>query len=151
MAYAQVVPHPAMQQGGPFLQQNPAFPPRPQMQFSPQQIHGQLRPLQPQSMPFPSHLGIRPGSINGMQSIHLPPNSHSLSGGELPLPLNSAMAELQRGSTTASGSMDGQASKHDVSKVDISTDGQRSSGSEHAGGEVVEPPAYLKRNEDGKT
>lgn len=147
------VPHPAMHQGGPFMQQSPAFPPRPLMQFSPQQIHGQQRHLQPQSMAFPSHLGIRPGVINGMQPMHLPPNSHGASGGELPP--NSAMTELPRGSAQAGSSMDGQASKQDAGKADISaggsTDGQRSLGSEHVGGEVVEPTAYLKRSEDTKT
>ncbi|KAL0917274.1 hypothetical protein M5K25_012325 [Dendrobium thyrsiflorum] len=150
----QVVPHPAMQQGSPFMQQGPAFPPRPLMQFSPQQIHGQQRQLQSQSMPFPSHLGIRPGVINGIPSMHLPQNSHAASGGELPP--GSAMSELPRGSAPSSSSMDAQASKQDASKADISagggsTDGQRSSGNEHASGEVVEPQAYLKRNEDSKT
>ncbi|XP_020587408.1 GRF1-interacting factor 2-like [Phalaenopsis equestris] len=151
----QVVPHPAMQQGGPFIQQGgPAFPPRPLMQYAPQQIHGQPRNLPPPSMPFPSHLGLRSGVINGMQSIHLPLNSHGASGGELPP--SSTMTELPRGSAPVSSSMDGQSSRLDAGKADISTggstDGQRSSGSEHVGGEVVEPPtAYLKRNEDSKT
>lgn len=85
--------------------------------------------------------------------MHLPQNSLAASGGELPP--GSAMPELPRGSAPSSSSMDAQASKQDATKADISTggstDGQRSSGIEHASGEVVEAQAYLKRNEESKT
>lgn len=147
------VPQPSMQQGAPFMHQNPAFSPRPLMQFNPQQLHEQQQQHQHRLMNFPPHMGMRPGVMNGLQAMqqamHHTQTSYGTGGEILP---GSAMAELPRGSASASRSMDGQASKQDAGRADPSNDGQRSSGTaEHGTGEVVEAAAYMKRQEDSKT
>ncbi|KAK8965909.1 GRF1-interacting factor 3 [Platanthera guangdongensis] len=145
------LPQPSMQQGAPFImQQNPAFSPRPLMQFNPQQLHDQQQ-QQHRLMNFPPHMGMRPGVMNGLQAMqqamHHSQSSYG-AGGEIPL--GSAMAELPRGSVSTSRPMDGQASKQDTGRADPSNDGQRGA-AEHGSGEVVEPAAYMKRQEDCKT
>ncbi|KAK8952140.1 GRF1-interacting factor 3 [Platanthera zijinensis] len=141
------LPQPSMQQGAPFMHQNPAFSPRPLMQFNPQQLHDQQQQQQHRLMNFPPHMGMRPGVMNGLQAMH---HSQTSYGAGCEIPLGSAMAELPRGSVSASRPMDGQASKQDTGRADPSNDGQRGA-VEHGTGEVVEPAAYMKRQEDCKT
>ncbi|KAG0485344.1 hypothetical protein HPP92_009219 [Vanilla planifolia] len=152
----QMIPQPMMQQqGGPFGQQVSAFPPRPAMQFNTPQIYEQRPQHQPQLMPFPGHMSLRPGVINGLHSMHAAQISQ---GGRSDLPPGSAMSELPRGSTPSSSSMEGQVSKLDTRKQTVAdsattsvADGQRSSATEHGVGEVAEAPTYQKRSEDSKT
>ncbi|KAG0447698.1 hypothetical protein HPP92_028222 [Vanilla planifolia] len=124
------------------------------MQFNTPQIYKMQPRHQPQLLPFPCHMSIRPVVINGLHYMHATQISH---GERSELPLGFAMPELTRGSTPSSSSMGGQASKLDARKqtiVDSATtsvdEGQRSSAAEHGGGEVSEAQTYQRRPEDSK-
>ncbi|XP_038990257.1 GRF1-interacting factor 2-like [Phoenix dactylifera] len=108
-ARPQMMPHGTMPQGGHYMQQGPMFPPRAPLQFSPQMQEQQLH-HQPQVLPFPGHMGMRPGATNGMHAMHAEP-SHGGSADHRPAP---NLAEFPRGISNPSSSVDGRGSKQDA-------------------------------------
>ncbi|XP_008783408.2 GRF1-interacting factor 2-like [Phoenix dactylifera] len=135
-ARPQTMPHGAMPQGAHYMQQGPMFPPRAPLQFNPQQMQEQQQQQQlhhqPQVLPFPGHMGMRPGAINGMHAMHADP-SHGGSADLRPAP---NLAEFPHGSSTPTGSIDGRGSKQDaggaVSEPATGADDHRNSGRERS-------------------
>ncbi|EHA8591054.1 putative GRF1-interacting factor 2 [Cocos nucifera] len=130
-----MMPQGTMPQGGHYMQQGPMFPPRAPLQFNPQMQEQQQLHHQPQVLPFPGHMGMRPGAINGMHAMHADP-SHGGSADHRPAP---NLSEFPQGSSTPSSSVDGRGSKQD------------------AGGAASEPAAaddqrnsVMGRNRDGE-
>ncbi|XP_072992984.1 GRF1-interacting factor 3-like [Typha latifolia] len=129
----QMMPQGAMPQGGHYMQPQPIFPPRAPLQFNPQQMQEQQQQLhQPQVMPFPGHMAMRPGGMNGMHGMHMEP-SH---GGSADLQPTSGLPEFARGNTPGSNA-DGRGSKQDAvgATSEPSADSRRSSGGANAGGD----------------
>ncbi|XP_072990599.1 GRF1-interacting factor 3-like isoform X1 [Typha latifolia] len=130
----QMMPHGPMLQGGNYTQQAPIFPSKAPLQFNPQQVQEQqLRP-QPQMFPFPAHMAMRPGIMNGMHSMQTEP-SH---GGSADLQQAAGLTEFQRGGIPSS-SLDGRGNKQDAggaSSERSAADSHRSSGAEHGSGEA---------------
>lgn len=141
----QMAPHPAMQQGGYYMQhpqaamaQQPGlFPPKMPLQFgNPHQLQEQAQQLQQlQQQAMQGQMGMRPGGANnGMHPMH--PEA-TLGGGSSGGPPPSAGLSDARGG-----------GKQDTSEAGASGgDGQGSSAAGH-GGDGESP--YLKGSEDGK-
>ncbi|XP_043726035.1 GRF1-interacting factor 2-like [Telopea speciosissima] len=156
----QMPPHPAMQQGGHYVQypqaamahQPGVFAPRAPLQFNPQQMQEQqqlqLQQQHQQAMQGP--MGMRPGANNGMLAVH---NETTVGGGGSQ-PSAVGLSEFTRGGGSgnsgagaSSGSLDVRGrSKHDVSEAG-SGDGQGNSAAGH--GSADGDPSYLKGAEDG--
>ncbi|KAJ4952167.1 hypothetical protein NE237_028999 [Protea cynaroides] len=155
----QMPPHPAMQQGGHYMQypqaamaQQPGvFAARPPLQFNPQQMQEQQHQLQLHQQSMQGPMGMRPGANNGMLAMH---NETTLGGGSGG-GHSSAMglSEFTRGggggnggAGASSGTLDVRGgSKHDVSEAG-SGDGQGNSAAGH--GSADGDPSYLKGAED---
>ncbi|XP_042506488.1 GRF1-interacting factor 2-like [Macadamia integrifolia] len=155
----QMPPHPAMQQGGHYMQypqaaiaQQPVFAPRASLQFNPQQMQEQQQQLHLHQQSMQGHMGMRPGANNGMLAMH----NETLGGGSGgSQPSAVGLGEFTRGGGSgnsgaagaSSGSLDVRGgSKHDVSEAG-SGDGQGNSAAGH--GSADGDPSYLKGAEDG--
>uniref|UniRef100_A0A1D1YRK5 Protein SSXT n=1 Tax=Anthurium amnicola TaxID=1678845 RepID=A0A1D1YRK5_9ARAE len=147
----QMLPHPAMQQAGHYMQQAPMFSPRPPMPFNPQQM--QLMQQQPPSqhqfhqlpqIPVQGHVEMRPGIVNGMHAMH----------GEATLGMNSSLppsslSEFPKGAA-ASSSSDVRGNKQEANAgAESAPNDHQTPANEHGSGDK-EPPLQ-KRVQDGKT
>lgn len=148
---AQMLPHPAMQQAGHFMQQAPIFPPRPSMPFSPQQLQQQQTPLPQHQFPQMSqlqmqgHLNMRPGIDNGMHAMHSDANLGISSSGLAPTNL----PEFAKGAVAGSTS-DGRGNKQDSTNAGAeSAFVSHRTSNEHGSGD--KEPALQKRHQDAKT
>ncbi|KAH7656430.1 SS18 family protein [Dioscorea alata] len=155
----QMMPHGAVPPGGHYMQQAPIFPTKPPLQFNPnpqqvmqeqqQQMHQLHHPSQ--VLPFPGHMGMRPGLMNGMHPMH--PEA-SLGGGSTNDLQPSAMADYPRGISNApSSSIDARGNKQDaVGTAPDATgaaDGHRTTSMDRGSGDGE--PTQSKRPEDNKT
>uniref|UniRef100_A0A0E0MH73 SS18 N-terminal domain-containing protein n=1 Tax=Oryza punctata TaxID=4537 RepID=A0A0E0MH73_ORYPU len=110
---------------GHYMSQVPMFPPR--TPLTPQQMQEQqqqqLQQQQAQALAFPGQMLMRPGTVNGMQSI--------------PVADPARAADLQ---TAAPGSVDGRGgNKQDATSEPSGTESHKSAGADNeAGGDVAE-------------
>ncbi|KAJ0987454.1 hypothetical protein J5N97_005810 [Dioscorea zingiberensis] len=156
-----MMPHGAAQPGGHYMQPAPpVFPTKASLQFNPQQVMQEQQQQQQQMhqlhhpsqvLPFPGHMGMRPGLMNGMHPMH--PEA-SLGGGSNNDLQPSAMADFPRGISNApSASVDARGNKQDGgaagSEATGAADGHRSASMEHGSGDGE--PTHSKRSEDTKT
>lgn len=109
---------------GHYMSQVPMFPPR--TPLTPQQMQEQqqqqLQQQQAQALAFPGQMLMRPGTVNGMQSI--------------PVADPARAADLQ---TAAPGSVDGRGNKQDATSEPSGTESHKSAGADNdAGSDIAE-------------